>query len=224
MEQHSEHTRRDFIKKGAMVGGVAWAAPTILSMGTAHAQTALYECCPNCQAAATGLRVDTVLLNPVSLGVATGPTQTCAVAATVGSVASTGVACGAANSEQCSASGELVGSNSDPNAFTTIDIPGLVAIRAQVLRGEVRCGPNGLEGSSTIVGLTINGSPVSLASNCQLTISLLGVTITVNEQTCRNGRLTVRALHVEALNVADVVVGEAVAGAAGCRCVEAPAC
>ncbi|MFP5376053.1 MAG: choice-of-anchor P family protein [Acidimicrobiia bacterium] len=220
----TEQTRRDFIKKGAMVGGVAWAAPTILSIGTAHAQTALYECCPNCQAAATGLRVSAPLVGTVSFGVATGPSQTCNPVTATGTIIDSGVACGAANSDQCTASGELVGSATDPNVPATITVGGVV-ITATVLRGEVRCGPNGLEGSSTIVGLTVNGAPVTLASNCQLVISLPGVTVTVNEQTCDDGRLTVRALHVSApLIGTDVVAGEAIAGAPGCTCVAAPRC
>lgn len=219
----TEQTRRDFIKKGAMVGGVAWAAPTILSMGAAHAQTALYECCPGCQAAATGLRVDPPLLSPVSFGVATGPSQTCNPVAVTG-IIDAGVACGAANDSQCTASGELVGSATDPDVPATITVGGVV-ITATVLRGEVRCGPSGLEGSSTIAGLTINGDPITLATNCQLVISIAGVVITVNEQSCDNGRLTVRALHVSApLADTDVVAGEAIAGAPGCNCVAAPRC
>lgn len=218
-------TRRDFIKKSAMVGGVAWAAPTILSMSSAHAQTPLYQCCPNCQAAATGLRVNLPLIDPVSFGVATGPSQTCAVATTVGSVLAAGVACGSANDEQCTATGELV---ADPNTAgqpARLDVGNVVAITASVLRGQVRCGPNGLEGSSTIVALTINGQPFTLSSNCQSVVIIAGVTITVNEQTCSNGRLTVRALHVVApLLGIDVAVGEASAGAPGCRCQAAPTC
>lgn len=219
----TEQTRRDFIKKGAMVGGVAWAAPTILSMGTAHAQTALYECCPGCQAEATGLRVDPPLLSPISFGVATGPSQTCNPVSVSGIIES-GVACGAANDSQCTASGELVGHPTDSTVPATITVGGVV-ITATVLRGEVRCGPNGLEGSSTIAGLTIDGDPITLATNCQLVISIAGVTVTVNEQTCNNGRLTVRALHVSAPAIGtDVVAGEAVAGAPGCTCVAAPHC
>lgn len=221
----TDQTRRDFIKKGAMVGGVAWAAPTILSMSSAHAQQALYECCPNCRAAATGLRVDLPLINPVSFGVATGPSQTCLVAATVGNVLAAGVACGSANSDQCTATGALV---ADPNTAgqpASLDVAGVVVITASVLQGQVRCGPNGLEGSSTIVGLTINGDPVTLTSNCQSVISIPGVTITLNEQTCQDGTLTVRALHVAAPGLGiDVVVGEASAGASGCTCVAAPRC
>lgn len=221
----TEQTRRDFIKKGAMVGGVAWAAPTILSMSSAHAQAALYECCPDCRAAATGLRVDLPLLDPVSFGVATGPSQNCLVAATVGNVLAAGVACGSANNDQCTATGALV---ADPNTAgqpARIDVAGVVVITASVLQGQVRCGPNGLEGSSTIVGLTINGGSVTLTSNCQSVISIGLATVTLNEQTCQNGTLTVRALHVVVPSLGiDVVVGEAVAGAPGCRCQAAPLC
>ena len=222
--EHAEHTRRDFIKKGAMVGGVAWAAPTILSVGTAHAQTPLYQCCPTCTASATGLRVNLPLLAPVSLGVATGPSQTCNPVTVIGTVINTGTACGSANSAQCTASGELVGSPTNPNATTTITV-GTVLISARVLRSQVRCGPNGIEGSSTIVGLVVAGTPITLATNCQLTINIAGVIVRVNEQVCNNGRLTVRALHVSsALLGIDVVAGEASAGAPGCACVAAPAC
>lgn len=220
----TEQTRRDFIKKGAMVGGVAWAAPTILSMSSAHAQTALYECCPNCRAAATGLRVDLPIINPVSFGVATGPSQTCLVAANVGTVLALGLACGSANSDQCTATGALVANPNTPGQPARLDVAGIV-ITATVLQGQVRCGPNGLEGSSTILALTINGSSVTVAPNCQSVISIGLATVTLNEQTCSNGTLTVRALHVAAPSLGiDVVVGEAVAGAPGCRCVAAPRC
>ena len=221
----TEQTRRDFIKKGAMVGGVAWAAPTILSMSSAHAQTALYQCCPDCRAAATGLRVNLPLVNPVSFGVATGPSQTCAVVTNVGNVLAAGVACGSANSQQCTATGELVADPNTPGQPASVNVGGVVLITASVLRGQVRCGPNGLEGSSTIVALTINGNPVTLTSNCQSVISITGATITLNEQTCNNGRLTVRALHVVVPGLGiDVVAGEASAGAPGCTCVAAPRC
>lgn len=223
--EHTEHTRRDFIKKGAMVGGVAWAAPTILSVGLAPAH-ALYQCCPNCDAAATGLRVKLPLVvNPIAFGVSDGPGEVCNPVTATGTVINAGVACGSANDANCTASGELVG-NPGQTVPAVITIGGVV-ISATVLRGEVHCGPNGLVGSSTITGLTVNGQPITLASNCQLVLNVAGVRIAINEQTCNNGRLTVRALHASvdlAGAVTDVVAGEATAGAPGCKCVAAPVC
>jgi hypothetical protein len=80
-------------------------------------------------------------------------------------------------------------------------------------RAAATCGTGGaaVAGGSEIVGLVINGKPIVVTGQPNQTIALPNLaSIVLNEQISRRmGDLTVNAIHVSALGVADVVVAAA---------------
>ena len=68
-------------------------------------------------------------------------------------------------------------------------------------------------GASSVEGLTIGGIPVSASGAPNQVISLLGLTVTLNEQIQSAGGIVVNALRVRTLDgLTDVVLGSAQAG------------
>ena len=86
-------------------------------------------------------------------------------------------------------------------------------LRATVLKSEAvaGCGPNKPYGSSSIVGLTINGKPIVITGAPNQTIPLLVGKVVINEQQPYYNGIRIRALHVTVLGVADVAVAESAA-------------
>lgn len=221
--EHTEHTdtRRGFIKKGAMVGGVAWAAPTILSMGTAHAEHGPYphNCpdCPTCSASATGL----ILPLGITAGTASGTGCVCTVVAGLNAdiaSASAQVVCGKADSASCSASSLVTGA--------VVRVAANVTLEASLLSSCVQCGTGDsqvldLELVTTLFGSTIREA-VTVNGGCNEGISLLGglVAIVLNEQICSGGTtgtLTVNALRVTVAGLT-VIAAQSSAGGSDCPC------
>lgn len=266
-------SRRDAIKKGAIVGGaVVWATPVIQAIGInpAGAQTpsptnpgGACPGCANCTARARGLVVEGLV--DLTAGVATGTQCTCTLDVNLDlsnlADAKSQTVCGRANSSLCRASALVEG----------LDVQVLenVFLRASVLSSCVNCGTGasqvadlrllvnlstgllgGIFGPAVApinVPLTVNAGcntgivlPTTLDTNVlgniltQLGIgNLLGnlstslnnilgslsplLAITANEQTCTNGTLTVRALHVVVAGQ-HVIVAESSAGGPGCAC------
>jgi hypothetical protein len=123
--------------------------------------------------------------------------------------------------------GGVQGADADASVNNTTITLGGAVIKAQVLtsHADVRCGPNGpvLSGSSKVVGLNLNGTPINVIDQPVTIPANPLVVIAINEQTVSNGTLTQRALHVfSPLLGADVVVSEAIADYEGNPCPPAP--
>lgn len=86
---------------------------------------------------------------------------------------------------------------------------GLLMARASA---DCASGSASLSGSSQIADLVIAGQPIAVSGQPNQRISLLGVEIVINEQIHAGGAITVNALHVSALGIADVVLSSATAG------------
>ncbi len=67
-------------------------------------------------------------------------------------------------------------------------------------------------GSSTVSGLSINGTPVNVTGNPNQTVAIPGGQVVINEQQVSPSGITVNAVHVIVNGVADVVVATATAG------------
>jgi hypothetical protein len=211
-------SRRDFLRKSAVVGGVAWAAPAIATIAASPVGAAtLYACpaCGNCAAEATGLRAA-----GLTAGVASGSGCQCVADPNLGGgqlgSAAADVVCGRADSATCTASALVTGARIRvaQNAF----------LEASLLSSCVQCGT----GASQVLDLdlvTTNAlgvetrTDVVVTGGCNESISLLGgtVVIVLNEQTCNNGTLTVNALRVTAVGV-NVIAAQSQAGGANCPC------
>lgn len=218
-------SRRDVMKRGAMVGGaVLWATPVVQSLNTpAFAQT-VYGC--PCNARACALRISG-LINLEACG-----TPECVATA---SATASGVVGGTANATVlCATFESQAGANNACDAsasVATLDISGLtvaglvgpLAIHATVLTSSVSapcdCGPATTGGD--IATLTIQGIN-ALTLQGRATLSALGILVAIGEVTCQGGVTTRRALHINVLGLLDVVVAEASAGAPNCPCPTGP--
>jgi hypothetical protein len=67
-------------------------------------------------------------------------------------------------------------------------------------------------GSSTITGLSINGTPVGVTGDPNQTVAIPGGQLIINEQQVSPSGITVNALHVIVNGVADMVIASATAG------------
>lgn len=69
-------------------------------------------------------------------------------------------------------------------------------------------------GTSSIGNLAINGVPIAVTGDPNQTVSIIGGSVVINEQTVSStGAFIVNALHVSVPGVVDVVVASATAGA-----------
>lgn len=204
-----DRSRRDFLKRSAAVGVVAWSAPAILSLPGGGAWAGHYPCpCPNCDAEATAIRTPLGDLGHTEDGC------TCTLNQTIGPVAAQ-VVCAEANDEHCTARTFLEGVRIElaPNTFLT----------ASALSSCVTCG----SGDSYVADLALlvesplgdTETPLQLSASCNGTVLGLGdlATAIFNEQRCDNGVLTVNALRVT-IGGQDIIIGQSKAGAEGCPC------
>lgn len=208
-----DQSRRDFLKKGAIVGGAVWTAPSIVTVSSALAASSPRPCaCTTCTASATAVAVTGV----VALGTASGSGCSCPLTVPVGPVTVT-AACAKADNASCSASSYV--------ANVSILLTATTFLKATVLSSCVQCGT----GTSIVTDLAVDvmgtSTPLTLSSNCNGTpvnVNVGGVnlaTVVFNDQTCSSGVLTVAALVVTILASGVVVrLAESKAGAAGCAC------
>lgn len=236
-------SRRQLIKRGAVVGGtVLWAAPVVQSLTTPALGATLYGAkCPNCTtAAATGLRA-----LGLTFGTASGSECRCAVNvnANAGTLAgaSAQVACGKADNATCTASSYLAGLavnlGSASNGSTAF-------LEATALSSCVGGGTGASQIARlelvlrNVLGTEQGRALITVTAGCNTGIDLsdalasLGVTllnpvaILFNEQVCDDGTLTVNALRVTVAGL-NVVAGQSRAGGSGCVCTPCspnPAC
>ena len=94
-----------------------------------------------------------------------------------------------------------------------LKLPGILELYASVLasKAAANCGGGPVTGNSSIAKLVINGQPIVITGQPNQTIWLGIAKIVINEQQPFYNGIRVRALHVEALGVADVVVAESAA-------------
>jgi hypothetical protein len=92
-----------------------------------------------------------------------------------------------------------------------LKLPGLLELYASVLasKAAANCGGGPITGNSSIAKLVINGQPIVITGQPNQTIWLGIAKIVINEQVPYYNGIRVRALHVEALGVADVIAAEA---------------
>ncbi|MBW3578452.1 MAG: twin-arginine translocation signal domain-containing protein [Actinobacteria bacterium] len=204
-----DQSRRDFLKRSAVAGAVAWSAPAILSLPGGMSWAAHYPCpCPNCDAQAAAARIGGSTL-------AGADNQcTCVVNASLsaGTPSLTAqVACAEADDEHCTARTFLEG--------VRIQIAENTFITATTLSSCVTCG----EGDAFVadLALEVDGLSTKLQIDGTCNATVLGLeglaTAVFNEQQCDNGVLTVNALRITVDGV-DVIVGQSRAGGTGCPC------
>jgi hypothetical protein len=232
-------SRRDAIKKGAVVGGaVLWATPVIQAIGISpasatHVSPNVPHCpCLTCTANAVGLSVAGITVGGTADGTG-GPACQCVVktaaqvqAATVlvGN-ADAEVICARADDATCTASAYVAGL--EILLATDLLLGTATYLRVSALGSCVSCGT----GASYVAdvrlvvetaGLVTSDTEVPLVagSACTSGASLLGglVVIVANEQVCgTDGRLRVNALRVTVAGIS-VIAGQSIAGAPGCAC------
>ena len=213
-------SRRQLIRRGAVVGGtVLWAAPVVQSLTTPALGQSFYpgQGC-DCTATACALRI-TGALNVEECG-------------SPGCVASIGVS-GVTATALCATTEATAGADAVCNAsasVATLNIPeinaGLVtipAIAATVLRSSIAhpCDCSSGTAQSSVFSLSIGSTVVAVQAGgtVQVTVNGLTFSVTFNEVSCQNGVPTVRALHIVLAGLLDVVVAESAARGTTC-----PAC
>ena len=206
-------SRRQLIKRGAVVGGtVLWAAPVVQSLTTPALGQTLYQC--QCNTSATALRL-TGLVNFTAPGA--GANCTATVNALGGTVLAN-VLCATAEQE---AGADKVCNASAHVADATLDLLDLPRISAVLLQAQANapCDCQPPTGNATIASVTI-GSTTLTASGTVRIDALRVAHVAVNEQECRDGNLVVRAVHIRILTgtalTQDIVISEATARATNC--------
>lgn len=241
-------SRRDAIKKGAVVGGaVLWATPVIQAIGISpasatHVSPNVQHCpCLACTANAVGLSVAGITLGGTADGTG-GPACQCVVKTTAQVQAATvavgnadaEVICARADDATCTASAYVAGL--EILLATDLVLGTATYLRVSALGSCVNCGTGASYIANAVLvvetaGFVTSSTPVTLSvvSGCTSGATLLGglVVIRTNEQTCgADGRLTVNALRVTVAGIT-VIAGQSIAGAPNCACQPcstAPAC
>ena len=233
-------SRRDAIKKGAIVGGaVVWATPVIQAIGITPAGAQIPSpttlpgaCpgCPTCTANATGLSA--LGINLATADGTGGPDCECVVDANVNAgtigAADAEVICARADDATCTASSYVAGLVVRLGSSLGND----VFLEASALGSCVSCGT----GTSyvldlelvvrSLLGIVVSRTPITLTAvaGTSCTTGVNGVTgfpaleIRANEQICGTNGLTVNALRVTLLGSFNVIAGQSRAGAGGCAC------
>ncbi len=198
--------RRDFLKKGAVAGGLLWVAPAVSKVAIAKAAPGSptpVGC--TCAANAFGLQViiPSLAINQ-TFGVGGCLTGNITVGVPGLSVFASAI-CGDVTG--CAATASIANLKVETSALS---------VHATVLRSaaSASCTPCNTTGDSQIANLKINNAQVSIGT-CNL--SLLGLVV-VDEQTCVGDTLSVNALHILVPGLIEVIAAHAGAGATGCPC------
>jgi len=228
----SGHSRRDFLKKSAAAGAVAWAAPSILSLPGARAWAAQYGC--PCNGNAYGLKV----VIP-ALGVnATFPATPNTCLADTGTLGATGTAtvratvvCDTIDTDNTDNS---CGGTASIATLTVVVgnpvLPTLKVVTGVLTSSATASCPCSVSGSSTIANAAASGSllggtiDLDAIATCNTDVLGLGAVV-INEQRCNGDTLSVNALHIglpsiNSPSILEVVVAHSEASATGCPCTE----
>jgi hypothetical protein len=103
----------------------------------------------------------------------------------------------------------------------TIGVLGLPVIKVGVVQSSSSTGCAGSVGAVTIASISVGGIPLNVAVHpgANTTISVLGVTLVLNEQIPVTGAdqgLTVNAVHIKALGLLDVVIASSTSDIGNC--------
>lgn len=103
----------------------------------------------------------------------------------------------------------------------TIGVPGVPVIRIGLVQSSSTTTCSGSTGSVTITSVSVGGIPVNvnLHPGANSTVTVLGVTLTFNEQSPVPGAdqgLTVNAVHINALGLLNVVIGSSTSDIHNC--------
>jgi hypothetical protein len=103
----------------------------------------------------------------------------------------------------------------------TIGVPGVPVIRIGLVQSSSTTTCSGSTGSVTIGSVSVGGIPVNvnLHPGANTTVTVLGVTLTFNEQAPVPGAdqgLTVNAVHINALGLLNVVIGSSTSDIHNC--------
>ncbi len=103
----------------------------------------------------------------------------------------------------------------------TIGVTGLPVIKIGLVQSSSTTNCSGSTGSVTIGSVTVGGIPVNvnLHPGANTTVTVLGITLTFNEQTPVTGAdqgLTVTAVHINALGLLNVVIGSSSSDIGNC--------
>jgi hypothetical protein len=209
-------SRRQLIKRGAIVGGtVLWAAPVVQSITTpAFAQLYGGTGC-QCSSTACALRVTGLVTlnacggNPCVLnaGVNVGGGSI-----TAGTLCATTEATAGANNA-CDASASVA-----TLTITNVSVGGLVVnAMASVLERTVSapCGCGAAAVGGRILTLTINGHN-ALTVEGRAALALLGITVVVNGVSCNNGTTRTAAVDINIKNLLQITVAEVITRAGNC--------
>ena len=103
----------------------------------------------------------------------------------------------------------------------TIGVLGLPVIKVGLVQSSSTTTCAGSSGDTTVTSLSVGGIPVNvnLHPGANTTVSVLGVTIVLNEQSAVPGAdqgLTVNAVHIKALGLLDVVIGSSTSDIHNC--------
>ena len=217
-----EDSRRDFLKKSVLAGGLVWAAPAVSTVTASGAQAAGTPVAACCRSSAFGLQVSLLGGTPQTFGVggcvATVDLKAGGTALLPAVTVKASTVCGNSSSPAggpCTASASLVNLEIGGTALATT-FPGGIAASALSSTTAADCQACRTTGTSTLVGLRVGLTNVS-AGVCNL--NLLGL-VAVNEQVCNaDGILTVNALRVTVPGVINLIVAQSQAGAPGCACI-----
>ncbi|MGH9243687.1 MAG: choice-of-anchor P family protein [Acidimicrobiales bacterium] len=209
-----DESRRSFIRRSAIAGGAAWAAPAVVSLSSAGAQVGTPRPCP-CTADAFGLRV---VIPPLGIDETFGVGGCVADTGVVGvpgtATVSAQVVCGdATTGDVCTGAASIadLGVVVGPELLPTLTVDATIIESS----ASAACDPCSTTGSSSIASLTVNGIAVDVTGACNLDVLDLGL-VFVNEQTCTGDTLEVNAIHILVPDIVEVVVAHSEAGGAGC--------
>ncbi|HEU5354962.1 MAG TPA: choice-of-anchor P family protein [Actinocrinis sp.] len=104
----------------------------------------------------------------------------------------------------------------------TIGVLGLPVIKVGLVQSSSATTCAGSSGDTTVTSLSVGGIPVNvnLHPGANTTVTVLGVTIVLNEQSAVPGAdqgLTVNAVHIKALGLLDVVIGSSTSDIHNCN-------
>lgn len=90
-------------------------------------------------------------------------------------------------------------------------------VTASFVRAESEASCDGTPGTSTIVDLVVNGTPVTVSGEPNPEVIIPGVgTLTINEQILASGKITVNALHLVLFDMAEIIIASAYSEIVGC--------
>lgn len=219
-----DDSRREFLKKSALVGGLAWSAPAVVSLPGGRALAGSPMPCA-CVASAFGLRI---IIPPLGIDQTfdTGSADPSVASVDTGSLSlgALGTIRVVANVVNANDGVPPQGGCHGTASLTFLRIGGTALplpvrpIQAGLIQAEAHANCDGCNtgGGSAVAGLRI-GTPAITIPVGVCNFSVAGLVV-VGEQICEGDSLNVNALHVNIPGIIEVIVAHAEAGATDCPC------